>query len=63
MVTSTAGKVSIKSVPNVTNLARTPQRMDHVKTLMMVSIQTLKGWFPLLTGAKVKSGKSQGMHA
>lgn len=63
MATSTAGKESIKSVPNGATLAKMPQRMDHVKTFMMASIQTQKGWFPLLTEAKMKSGKSQGMHA
>lgn len=53
---STAGKVSIKSVPKGATPAKMPQRMAHVKTLLMAFLQTRME-------AKMKSGKSQGMYA
>lgn len=52
--TSTAGIVSIKSVPKGATPAKMPQRMAHVKTPLMASLQTR-------TEAKMKPGKSQGM--
>lgn len=54
--TSTAEKVTIKSVPKGATPAKMPQRMAHVKTLLMASLQTR-------TEAKMKSGKSQCMYA